>query len=112
MTYKTQMVKHFDGFGARLKNTREGRGFSQAQLAKLTGLPPASISNFEANRRMPSFDSLRKICFALHVKSDFLAGMVDENPPLDIKWKWNSLNTAQRIHLESYIDYLLERSEP
>jgi transcriptional regulator with XRE-family HTH domain len=67
-----------DQFGERLKKARENRKIGQAQLAESTGLPPSSISHFEAGSRKPSFDNLRRIAGALDVSTDFLLGRVDE----------------------------------
>jgi transcriptional regulator with XRE-family HTH domain len=65
-------------FKARLKNTREARGLSQADLAKKTGLQPAAVSHFETGNRSPSFDNLRKLADALGVSVDYLLGRIDE----------------------------------
>lgn len=61
-------------FSKRLKQARELRGLSQAQLAAKAGLPPASISHFESGPRKPSFDNLKSIASALDVTTDYLLG--------------------------------------
>lgn len=61
-------------FAVRLKEARERRGLNQTELAKLTGLQPAAIGHFEANRRKPSFVNIRSLAKALEVSSDFLLG--------------------------------------
>ena len=76
-------------FGERLKEAREKRKIGQAQLAEATGLPPSSISHFEAGARKPSFDNLRQIAGALDVSTDFLLGRVDE---------MTRVEGAQRLH--------------
>ena len=65
-------------FKDRLKEMREFRGLTQADLAKKTGLQPAAVSHFETGQRSPSFDNLRKLADALAVSSDFLLGRIDE----------------------------------
>lgn len=65
-------------FPARLKSARELRQINQADLAKNTGLPPTSISHFEAGSRKPSFDNLRRLAENLNVTADYLLGRVDE----------------------------------
>ena len=68
-----------DIFKDRLRTARDGlRGMSQADLAKVTGLPPSSIAHFEGGTRKPSFDNLRKIATALNVTTDYLLGRVDD----------------------------------
>lgn len=65
-------------FPARLKAARELRQISQNDLAVKTGLPPTSISHFEAGSRKPSFDNLRRLAEQLKVTADYLLGRVDE----------------------------------
>lgn len=64
-------------FPARLKAARELRKITQSELAEKTGLPPTSISHFEAGSRKPSFDNLRRIAENLDVTADYLLGRVD-----------------------------------
>ena len=70
--------KPSDIFPERLKKSREIRDLSQAQVAAKSGLPPSSISHFEAGSRKPSFDNLRRLAVALGVTTDYLVGRVDE----------------------------------
>jgi len=66
-----------DMFKERLKNAREQRGLSQAQLAAKSKLPPASVSHFESGPRKPSFDKLKALATALDVTTDYLLGRSD-----------------------------------
>lgn len=54
-------------FAARLRAAREQKQLNQAELAKITGLQPAAIGHFEANRRKPSFANIRALAKALGV---------------------------------------------
>lgn len=63
-----------DSFGERLRDQREGKGLSQAELAEKAGLQPSAISHFEAGRRAPSMENLRRIADGLSVTVDFLLG--------------------------------------
>ena len=54
------------------------RGFDQSALAERSGLPPSSISHFEAGSRRPSFENLRRLTNALDVTTDYLLGRVDD----------------------------------
>jgi transcriptional regulator with XRE-family HTH domain len=65
-------------FPERLKTAREKKGFTQSQLAERTGLQPSAVSHFEAGRRSPSFDNLKKLADALGVAIDYLLGRIDE----------------------------------
>ena len=54
--------------GRRLKQTRESRGLSQAQLGRVSGVGQAYISSLEAERqRNPGIETLRKLATALGV---------------------------------------------
>ena len=71
-------LKPSELFPARLKEARELRQISQTDLAEKAGLPPTSISHFEAGSRKPSFDNLRRLADRLDVTADYLLGRVDE----------------------------------
>ena len=59
-------------FGTRLREARERQGLSQAQLADRAEMQPSAIAHFEANRRKPSFENVRRLAKALSVSSDYL----------------------------------------
>ena len=65
-------------FAERLRNARETRAVSQADLAKKAGLAPSAISHFETGTRRPSFANLRRLADALEVSTDFLLGRTRE----------------------------------
>lgn len=62
-------------FGTRLREARERQGLSQAQLADRAEMQPSAIAHFEANRRKPSFENVRRLAKALSVSSDYLLGV-------------------------------------
>lgn len=64
-----------------LRKTREDRGLSQSELAVRARLQPSAISHFEAGRRSPSFDNLRRLADALSVTIDFLLGRQPDPQP-------------------------------
>jgi transcriptional regulator with XRE-family HTH domain len=66
-----------DVFKERLKIARELRALSQTQLAMNAGLPPSSVSHFEAGARKPSLDNLKRLAVALNVTTDFLLGRAE-----------------------------------
>lgn len=59
--------------GAFLKNARLLRGFTNQQLADLTGISPSYIRYIENDSATPSLSLLRGICFALEVDFDELS---------------------------------------
>lgn len=68
-------------FAERLTAAREMRKMSQGFLAEKSGLPPSSISHFEAAKRKPSFANLKRLASALEVSTDYLLGRVDNAHP-------------------------------
>lgn len=49
-------------FGATLKTYRERRGISQAKLATAAGLDHTFVSRLESEQRIPSRDTVTKLC--------------------------------------------------
>ena len=62
-------------FSTRLREARERQGLSQAELAQRAQLQPSAIAHFEADRRKPSFENVRRLAKALDVSSDYLIGV-------------------------------------
>lgn len=54
-------------FGSTLKNLRDIRGISQAELARISGIQAPILCEYEADRRDPSIPNVRKLCEALNV---------------------------------------------
>jgi len=61
-------------FGARLIALRNDRGFSQVELAKLSGVPQQRITYYERRGRSPPLDVVVKLAVALGVDVEQLAG--------------------------------------
>jgi len=61
-------------FRLNLKNLRELRSMTQAEMGARAGIAPASISHFETGQRTPSLDTLIKLADALRVSVDTLLG--------------------------------------
>jgi transcriptional regulator with XRE-family HTH domain len=64
----------------RLVEARENIRWTQADLAKATGLQPAAISHFECGQRLPSLPNAVKLADALRVSLDWLTGRNDGVP--------------------------------
>ena len=64
-------------FKDRLKEIRELRQLTQAELSRKAGLPATSVSHFEAGSRKPSFDNLKRLSAQLAVSTDYLMGITD-----------------------------------
>jgi transcriptional regulator with XRE-family HTH domain len=103
-------------FAQRLREAREMRGLSQAELGTKTGLQPAAVSHFETGARRPSFDNLRRLAVALEVSTDYLLGRVDtpEGAPVaDVAFRdYQQLSEPDRLLVQGLISSMRERAEP
>jgi transcriptional regulator with XRE-family HTH domain len=61
-------------FAERMKQARELKELSQADVARKTGLQPSHISHFETGKRAPSFENLKSLADALGISTDYLLG--------------------------------------
>ena len=58
----------------RIKEIREAKGMTAAELAKAVNTTPVSISRYETGKRMPSIFKAAEIAKALDVTIDELIG--------------------------------------
>lgn len=61
-------------FGEVLKRLRKDKGFTQAELARLTGLKVSAISMYENGNREPNFETLEIFADLFNVDMDVLLG--------------------------------------
>jgi len=54
-------------FASVLTSMREIRNLTQAELARVSGIQPSILCEYEAGRRDPSIPNVRKLCEALNV---------------------------------------------
>lgn len=71
--------------GMRLKEARKKRGFTQEQLADITGLSSRHIANVEKGDVNPSFEVLSTLVKALGVSFDAIFDPADEQTEADIQ---------------------------
>lgn len=57
--------------GIRIKELREAKGITQAELAKSIGVSPQTIGHYEAGRVLPPVDVLKRIADFFGVSIDF-----------------------------------------
>jgi transcriptional regulator with XRE-family HTH domain len=58
--------------GERLKQLRQGRGWSQADLAAKIGTDPGQISRYENGRMTPSAEAVARLAEVIDVSCDYL----------------------------------------
>lgn len=54
-------------FGTRLRELRELRGMSRADLAEAAGMEPSAISHWETDRREPTLSNMLRLADALRL---------------------------------------------
>jgi transcriptional regulator with XRE-family HTH domain len=69
-----------DPIGKRIHDRREAKKISQSQLAKLVGITPATIWNWETRGTHPRPETLAKVAAVLEVSEDFLSDAQEEKP--------------------------------
>lgn len=62
-------------FSTRLREIRAARNLTQAELAQRAGFQASAIAHFEADRRKPSFENVRRLARALEVSTNYLLGV-------------------------------------
>ena len=72
---------HSENLGQRVRQLRAERGFTQNQLAELSGLSHSALSKIENNQLSPTFESILKIVGGLNIDvSDLLTSIKNETP--------------------------------
>lgn len=91
--------------GEKLKNIREEKGYSQAEVAKLLNISRVSYFNWENGKTKPNQKNLNLLSQLLGVEETYF---VSEYDIVDIYFK---LNKDNRHKLENYADDLLKEQE-
>ncbi|WP_292594803.1 LexA family protein [Mesotoga sp. UBA5847] len=73
------LIMDVDLFGERLRKIRTERNLNQDDLAALSGVAQATISEYESGKRRaaPRSDQVAKLATVLGVTADYLLGLVD-----------------------------------
>ena len=58
--------------GTKIRMIREMKGLNQADVAKMLGVTPSLIANYESGRREPTIKNLIKLVKLLNISSDWL----------------------------------------
>ncbi len=65
-------------FHARLRRLRKSRGLKQYQVADMLNIHRTTYAKYETSGAEPPLETLCGICRALHISSDVLLGLVEE----------------------------------
>lgn len=71
-----------EGFGTRLRERREGLGWTQQIAAEKLDLSTEAYGRLERSVSLPSLETLIRACIAMDIDADVLLGL-DELPVLD-----------------------------
>lgn len=95
-------------FSERLRDARERREMTQADLARKAGMQPSAIAHFEGDRRKPSFDNIRVLSQALGVTSDYLMGGAEQTTAFRNEEK---LSDKDREYIQDIINVMVKKKE-
>lgn len=100
------------GIGKRIKEAREAKGLTQAELANIVGVTPSAITNYENETSHPKEPILYKLFGALNCDANYLFQDVVNIKVRDIQKdalnrNYDALNTEGRQRLVDYSDDLV-----
>lgn len=97
--------------GDRIKKVRKFLGYTQNDLANLTGISRVSIGNYERNNRVPDGNTLKNLAIALETTTDYLLGKdpLTDNPTITdfaagTIYSNYAKNKDDDIQLQKYLD--------
>lgn len=102
-------------FSQRLRNLREAKGLSRAEVAEQIGTTGPIYGRYERGERTPAVDTARDIARALGVSLDYLVG--DAPAPLRDKtmmYRLELLDNVEGVHKERILytlDVLLKDAQ-
>lgn len=123
-------------FSDRLRQLREEHNLSRERLAKVIGVSYSTIAKYESGTREPDFKTLDKMSDFFEVTTDYILDRskkindnednefdsineinkllekyeIDDMAFFDIE-KWKSMSPEQIRELESYFQYLVQKSK-
>lgn len=65
--------------GEKIRSLRLAKKFTQKQLAEKIHVDESTISQYENNMRLPSYEVLIKICYLFEISSDYFLGIDSES---------------------------------
>ena len=68
-------------FSIRLKELRESKGLSQAELAEVVGVGVSTVGMWESTKRIPRAKTLDRLLSFFHCSLDYLLGKTDRIEP-------------------------------
>ena len=78
----------------RLRELREEKGWSLAEIGKKLGVPRTTYSNYELGKRQPPNDMIPQFADIFGVSSDYLLGLTDDPLPIAGQDGWQNIEDA------------------
>jgi transcriptional regulator with XRE-family HTH domain len=111
---KTRQSSRPEDIGRRIKERREARGFTQEQLAAVSGVTQGTLSSLEKGRtKEPEASTILSVAAALKTSPYML--MYDHLPPAAVEHTiaaiahvWDRLTDRQRLQVIAYAQGLLD----
>jgi transcriptional regulator with XRE-family HTH domain len=88
------------GFGKRMRELRESKKLTQAELARLCGLGESTISFYESGKREPNYKNLLCIAEKLGTTPNYL--LTENTANVENAW-WDKDTPPSDIDLEDFI---------
>lgn len=105
--YELDYVK----IGARIRQGRKARGWSQDELAKKCGISLNFVGNIERGTRKMSMDTFVAMCKALETDADALLWGVAYPSELAVRSMWKRLETKGDDNYSMYIQIMKSVAE-
>ena len=109
-------------FGRRVRNATIAKGWRQAELARVSGLAPQSISDYSAGKILPTMHNLEMLARALGVSGSDLMPAEKADPemsraeirgdPTDPRMAWIVLNRRMTMKSAVQIMSIVEQDDP
>ena len=108
-------------FDTRLQQLRRKNNLTQSDIAKVLGLKPTAISNYESKRNEPSIKNLIALSRFFDVSCDYLLGVTDSNLPaekqvldndvVEFVDLYKQLTHKSTYEIKSYMQYLIYKEK-
>jgi len=96
--------------GERLRSARKQKGLTIAELAKLLGVAPITVSRYETNKREPDIETLKKLSDILDVSVDYLLGKEDVKIATSLSYgDLSDLPEEARRSIEEFIEFVRKK---
>jgi len=91
--------------GQRISELRESQKLTQGELSSRLGITRASLSHYETGRRVPDYETIKKIADFFRVSVDYLIGRTEDPEPTvneNVKIFEESLELSDETILERF----------